>query len=439
MLRAQLVLHRVPVHVLVMNLKKRGKVFQLVKRVPRRYQPVEARETVWISLHTDSETVAKIKAPMAWAEMIEAWEARLAGDTTDAEARFDAAKELAAVRGFRYMPAARVAKLPREELLQRVEAVKTTSGEPDRIEAAAILGAAPEPQITVSRALEHYWTLARAKTLGKSDAQIKKWEAPIKQAIRDFVAVVGDKALNEISRDDVRSFRDWWLERIETEELNPSTANKNMDHFGKVLKLVNEEKRLGLALPLGGLRLEEGEKNTRPPFSVGWIKDKLLAPGALDGLDAEARAILLIMVNTGARPSEIAALRAATIRLQHNVPHIKIEPDGRKLKTKHARRVIPLAGVSLEALRAFPDGFPHYRESEGLSKAVSDYLTANGLRETPAHSLYSLRHSFEDRMLKAGVDERIRRDLMGHRLTRERYGEGADLDHLHKLVQTIAL
>ncbi len=426
-------------HFLHMAIKKRGKIYQLVQRVPRRYQPVEARETVWISLHTDSETVANAKAPMAWAQMIEAWEARLAGDSPDAESRFEAAKELAAARGFRYMPAARVAKLPRDELLQRIEAVQTSGDAPVKTEAAAILGIVAEPPITVSRALEVFWTLAKAKTLGKSEAQVKKWKSPIKQAIRDFIAVVGDKALHEITRDDVRSFRDWWLERLEMEDLNPSTVNKNMDHFGKVLKLVNEEKRLELVLPLGGLRLEEGEKNTRPPFSVDWIKNELLKPGALDGLDAEARAILLVMVNTGARPSEIRALTKSTIHLTSNVPHISIEPDGRKLKTKHARRKIPLVGASLEAMRGFADGFPHYRESEGLSKAISDYMTANNLRETPAHSLYSLRHSFEDRMLKAGVDERIRRDLMGHRLTRERYGEGADLAHLHSLIQAIAL
>ena len=88
-------------HFLHMAIKKRGKIYQLVQRVPRRYQPVEARETVWISLHTDSETVAKVEAPMAWAQMIEAWEARLAGDSQDAESRFEAAKELAAMRGFR--------------------------------------------------------------------------------------------------------------------------------------------------------------------------------------------------------------------------------------------------------------------------------------------------------------------------------------------------
>jgi hypothetical protein len=44
-------------------------------------------------------------------------------------------------------------------------------------------------------------------------------------------------------------------------------------------------------------------------------------------------------------------------------------------------------------------------------------MRENGLRETPEHSVYSLRHSFEDRLLDRDVDERIRRDLMGHALT----------------------
>jgi hypothetical protein len=55
------------------------------------------------------------------------------------------------------------------------------------------------------------------------------------------------------------------------------------------------------------------------------------------------------------------------------------------------RRVIALAGVSLEALRGFPDGFPRYRASPAsLSAMVNTYLRENGLAETPAHTLYSL-------------------------------------------------
>ncbi|GGB55718.1 hypothetical protein GCM10011503_00010 [Henriciella pelagia] len=56
----------------------------------------------------------------------------------------------------------------------------------------------------------------------------------------------------------------------------------------------------------------------------------------------------------------------------------------------------------------------------------------------PDHSFYSLRHSFEDRMIAAGVDDRIRRDLFGHRLDRERYGKGASLEHVAGLVESLA-
>ena len=170
------------------------------------------------------------------------------------------------------------------------------------------------------------------------------------------------------------------------------------------------------------------------------IREKILKSGALDGLNKEARCILKVMINTGARPSEIAALTTDQIRLKVNVPHFSIEPVGRQLKSANARRTIPLVGVSLEAMREFPDGFPRYRNSPAsLSATVNKYLRGNGLLETPEHTLYGLRHSFEDRQLAAGVDERIRRDLLGHSLNRERYGKGASLEKLQELVQATAL
>jgi integrase len=51
---------------------------------------------------------------------------------------------------------------------------------------------------------------------------------------------------------------------------------------------------------------------------------------------------------------------------------------------------------------------------------------------------YSLRHSFEDRLLRADVDERVRRDLLGHALGRERYGEGGGLAYKLKMVEKVA-
>ncbi|MDD8021597.1 MAG: hypothetical protein PHX82_00610 [Paracoccaceae bacterium] len=126
-----------------MTIMKRGSTYRLRKRVPRRYEGVEERKSIWVSLHTDSLTVAQQKAPIAWQHIVEGWEARLAGDTSDAEKRFEAAKNLAAVRGFRYLPVARVAELPRKDYKERMYAVIGKDGEPDIREAAGVRPVAP--------------------------------------------------------------------------------------------------------------------------------------------------------------------------------------------------------------------------------------------------------------------------------------------------------
>ena len=420
-------------------LKLRGKTWQLYKRVPKRYADVEPRTFVWVSLHTDSKTAAAAKADAAWALLIEGWEARLAGASRDAEAHFDAARRLAAARSFRYIPVSEVAKLPVEDLLARVEAITERKGVPDAQEAVALLGGAKVPAITVSRALELYWDLAADKVIGMNADQQRRWRNPIKKAVQNFIEVVGDKSVATISGDDMLDFRQWWIDRIDDEGLTANSANKDLIHFGKVLKTVNRMKRLNLVLPLTDLSLAEGDKSHRPPFSVPWIRDKLLAPGALDGLNLEARCLLLGMVNTGYRPSEAVGLLPAHIRLDAEVPHISIEPVERRLKSSYARRVIPLTGVSLEAFRQCPEVFPRYRGKATFSATVNKYLRENGLVESGKHTLYSLRHSFEDRMLAAGIDERIRRDLFGHTLNRERYGAGATLEMKRDVLQAIAL
>lgn len=418
----------------------RGRIWQLRRRVPKRYHAVESRRMILMSLHSDSRTVALSKAQRIWDELIEVWEARLAGDHEEAAARFAAAENLAQLRGFRYLSAAKVKTLPLSELLDRVEAISERDGLPEPAEAAALMGTVEAPTLTLSAALEAYWTLARDKTLGKSADQVRRWENPRKKAVGNLIAVVGDKPLGDLTREDMLAFRDWWTDRLATQGLTANSANKDLIHLSEVLRLVVERKRLDIDLPLGGLSFREGEKGTRPPFSADWITGRLLAPGALAGLNGEARGVLLAMVNTGARPSELANLTASTIRLDANVPHISIEPEGRQLKSANARRVLPLLGVSLEAMREHPDGFPRYRSAPAsLSGTVNKFLRENGLLETPAHSLYSLRHAFEDRMLAAGVDERIRRDVLGHRLDRERYGAGASLAQLSEVLSPCAL
>lgn len=422
-----------------MAILKRGSTYYLRRRVPVRYAKIERRGVILMSLHTDSEKVALEKASTVWAELESAWEAEVNGAQAIAKERFEAAKKIAERRGFAWMPADRVADLPLDELLDRVEATRLTDGRTDQFRAEAMLGLADIPKFNVSTALDEYWVLAADRTRGMSADQIRRWKNPRIKAINNFISVCGDLEVEAITADNMLDFRQWWWERIEVEGLTPNSANKDFVHLGQVLKTVCRMKRLNFDPPVQGLNFKEDEKGKRPSYSESFIRKTLLAPGALDGLNADARLILLGMVNTGYRPSEGANLQPHHIILDQSIPYINIVAEGRRLKTRRSRRQIPLTGVSLEAFRSMPGGPDRYRDKPGLSATLNKFLRANGLVETPRHTVYSLRHGLEDRMLIAGVDERVRRDVLGHALDREEYGEGGGLAMRQKALLKVAL
>ncbi|WP_299146789.1 DUF6538 domain-containing protein [uncultured Tateyamaria sp.] len=241
-----------------MTIKKRGKKFSLYKRVPKRYASIEPRTFVWCSLGTDSEREAAEKAPLVWSQMLDGWEAKLKGDTQDAKQRFEAARELASARGFRYMPAEKIIE-DTEQIVDRVESISGPLDTPDHFEAVALLGRVEPPALKISECLELYWELARDKTQGKSDDQLRRWKNPRIKAVKNFIEVCGDKAIANVTADDMLDYRAWWMDKIEREGLANTSANKDFIHLGDVLKTVNKLKRLGITLPLSGLSFKKGE------------------------------------------------------------------------------------------------------------------------------------------------------------------------------------
>jgi site-specific recombinase XerD len=149
--------------------------------------------------------------------------------------------------------------------------------------------------------------------------------------------------------------------RVRSGQLTANSGNKDLTYLSTMLKTVSTMKGWDFGNPFAGLRFKEQE-DRRTPFSTSWKSEHLLAPDVLAGLNGEARAILSVMINTGARPLEIIGLEPEHIRLEGNIPTIKITAAGRALKTKYTERTIPLVGVSLEAIRLHPEGFPHYRD-----------------------------------------------------------------------------
>lgn len=431
-----------------MTIYMRSNTYHLRKRVPRRFRDVEPREIVAFSLHTDSRSIARQKADQMWSHLVEGWEAALRGDSVNGKARWDAAKAIADRRGFSFLGADQVATLPLADLVQRVQAVPaTTAGAPNQNIGNALLGGVTQPGITVREALEEFWKITVDQTRGKTDDQARRWKNPRKKAVENFIEAVSNKELRAITRADAKAFRDWWNARIDKEGLSGDTASTDFVHLANILRTVVESLGLNLTMPFNGLRIRSVERMRRRAFSTKWIKDKILAAGALDGLNDQARTIVLMCVNTGARPSEIAGLLRKHVHVDGKVPYIEILPEGRQLKNAPSARTIPLVGCSLDALKVYlmtaPEGqgtlFPRYFGKDAISAVANKFMRENGLLETPEHTLYGLRHGFEDRMIAADWPERFKADLFGHAIGRERYGEGATLEHKHTRLLEIAI
>jgi hypothetical protein len=142
-----------------MTIKARSKkgMLELRRRVPRKFSSVEARKFIWVSLETDSPASAELRASTVWQRQIARWEAMLAGDTTEPQAKLDAARDLSNLKGFAYTPARALLEQSVEKILQRVEAIAVRKGVPIIKEAEALLGTLPDPGIKISRSIDMFW------------------------------------------------------------------------------------------------------------------------------------------------------------------------------------------------------------------------------------------------------------------------------------------
>jgi integrase len=231
----------------------------------------------------------------------------------------------------------------------------------------------------------------------------------------------------------------WTRQRVTEDEVEVKTANKDIGQLSRTLKVMNIRRRFDLPDLFKGLRLEGQIEHARMPYETEFIQNRLLAKHALSGLNEDARLVLYVVADTGLRPSEVVNLQETAILLDAKIPYVKILPEGRRLKTEDSQREIPLVGAALAAMKLRPMGFPRYRDKGStLSATLNKYLLQNGLRPTTDHSVYSLRHSFKDRLIAAEAPDSLIDSLMGHKTYKPKYGKGPSLELKLKYLQQIA-
>jgi integrase len=425
-------------------LMRRGGVWYYLRRTPESVASLDkrrfARQSTKIRVADDPRGVkARRVADRINVETEAYWKALLGGQAHDAQERYDAARARARGFGFDYLTAEEVVRRPIPEIVDRLLTAKAEPPEREEGAASALVGTVPIPKLMLSSLFAEFEALNRAANKDMSEDQRRKWRNPKLRAVSNFIQVIGDKPLADVSRSEAMDFRAWWEERVMTEGVEIATANKDFGHLNTMFKAIERAKRIGLGPIFAEMRITGETTGQRTAFLPSYIQDVLLKDGALDMINPEARRVLYLIAETGLRLSEACNLTKDTIRLDAPVPHIQVRPDGRRMKTEQSERDIPLVGVALMAMQAQPDGFPRYRDkAASLSAAVNKTLAENKLLPSPKHTAYSFRHTFEDRLTKVEAPEKMTAALMGHKFHRPRYGLGPTLEHKLEWLQRIA-
>lgn len=409
-----------------------------IRNVPREFQSLDKRGQVMIStgIRVADDPLAMKATPVVRdmdAETFKFWKARQSGDTAEAEFKYKKAINWTQSQG--YAPHAKSAfdQLSADEVLQRLKVMKDRGTIEDDTEASALFGTHESPQNPVSSLLTEYEQIQATQNAKKSEKQLHRWRLVRQTALDSFLAVIGkNRSLESLTRQDSIDYHKAIAARVKAGEIGIDAANKYLMRVATMYRAFNKYHQLGLKDHFTQLNFGKAPKNPRKPYDPKFIQDRLLAEGALAGLNDEARRIVYLMVETGVRPSEACALSENTIVLNHDIPHIRVIEEGREVKSENAIREIPLIGVALQAMKLQPHGFPRYKDNaNSLSAAVNKFLEENGLRPHPKHSLYSLRHSFKDRLRHSHATQELMDELMGHETdgVRADYGDGYLLDY----------
>ncbi len=415
-------------------LTKRNGHWQFVRRVPLEFAALDPRgiikHSTKVPIHADKRGHKAGRIADAMNRELEAyWRGLTEGRAQEAADRYAEARRRARVLGFDYADMAEIAgKRPLAEVLERLEKLVAGGLVEDAGARAAVLGYEQRPSVKLSEVFPQFEKLSRNYLKDKSRNQLRVWTGAYRHALANFIAVVGDKSLHEITHADVLDYIEWLEDRVAGDDIVAKTANKQISHVSRMIKELNRKLRLGLPSLFADMMFR-GEKNvTRPPFDPEFVQNKMLAEGALMGLNAEARRTIMLIADTGLRLSEAINLNENAIHLDCAVPYVEVLPEGRHVKTAESVREIPLVGVALAAMKLQPKGFPKYVDrGPQFSMEVNRYLTAHGLRPTPKHTLYSLRHTFKDRLVAAKCQDSMIEALMGHADEHPKYGAGPSL------------
>lgn len=415
--------------------------YYFYRRVPNEYKAIARREYIRISLRTDSRREAMKLATVLNTDVENLWKGSVCKGKTIGSNEYKGLLDRAKNFGFTYMPMPDVASGDLVSLLHRLLTLQNVGITQDNTD--ALIGRTKEASCLLSEVLPKYMDFAKDRFFNKSASQKKVIISERERNMNLFIKSVGDIPLRDVNRDDVLKFRSYWVNKTSKQNLSPRTANRCISQVKVILETVSEN--LGYNLDIERMfkriKFKQIDKQERLPYSTEFIKGKLLSPRFLKQIKEDEKGVIMLMAETGCRTSEATGLLEEDIFLDAPVPYIYIRERASKgLKNIQSERQIPLVGFALEAMKANPKGFPRlYDNHSNFSIAINRIIRRNFPELSEKQTLYSLRHSFQDRILSVNAPDRIQAELMGHKFNRPRYGDGGSLEQKYEWIKKIQL
>lgn len=291
------------------------------------------------------------------------------------------------------------------------------------------------PDIRLATAYE------RDKKLAEGSGRSEK---PIAAAVKEWLAVMGNSDLAEITYADCEQF----ISALAKRGLKASTVRRRLDAIGALWKRAARMAGIHAPSPFREhtIRGAKGQADDRLPFTKAHLAAIRHYLATSPRVKPETRCLITIMMLTGAGISEAGGLAVNDVVLDVDIPFIWIRSNAiRGLKTKARTRRIPLVAEALPAAREAVERArkagrvelfgPLNRHS--LSARLVKAIRRAGIPESPRLTPYSFRHGITEALRVAEAPAYIERRLLGHATPDVHSGYGAPMAVLKRKLDAV--
>ena len=256
--------------------------------------------------------------------------------------------------------------------------------------------------------------------------------------IKYVIELLGDLPIDDYSSKDASKFRDNLLDK----GLLISSVKRVFSSIRSIINLSITEEGINCINAFSKTYMPDKENvEIRKPIPTKDIKH---IQSLCREYDDDLRWLVALLSDTGMRLGEGVGLLKSDMKLDCEIPHIKLIPHPwRRLKTKSSQRVIPLVNESLWASKRILEhtdnslfALPRYTSLNGCKANSASAALNKWLKEelTENYVIHGFRHSFRDRLRAIECPSEIINQLGGWSLKSvgEGYGRGYELSVLSK-------